>query len=278
MKISMTNLGEPLRTKNKHEQFYKCPYHDDKTGHLGVNTKLGIYHCFKCNISGRVKDLEIPVSNFDEFVENKLRPDQGRTIASSRASRLVELPYGCKLVSVQSGLPYRYLSYREITDREMNLYRLHYCSEGPFGGRIIIPIYEEEKLVYFVGRTYLGGTPKYLNAPVSKEEILFKTFEGNQETVFVTEGIFDALRVGKAFPAVSLLGKVATKAQIKKLAELADEIIIMLDNDAYVNAFNLKQKLEVYHSNCKMVMLEDKDPGSIEVEQIRRIYEDLHKS
>ena len=49
-----------------------------------------------------------------------------------------------------------------------------YTTDGKYGGRIILPSYDkEDKLNYWVGRTYNNQKPKYLNPDSDKEEVIF---------------------------------------------------------------------------------------------------------
>ena len=43
----------------------KCPFHDDKTPSMSVNTKDGIWNCFSCGIGGSVIDLEMRFTGCD---------------------------------------------------------------------------------------------------------------------------------------------------------------------------------------------------------------------
>jgi len=268
--MNLSQLGEPLRKKGKYQVFFSCPCHDDESGHLGVHIKKGIYHCFKCGTSGRIKNLEISLSEFETIVQEKLRPDQGRTDLLSKASPPLELPREYKLVSLQSGLPFRYLNKRLVTTEELLQYHIGYCSTGIFQERIIVPIYEQHKLVYFVGRTYTGREPKYMNAPVEKGHIVFKTFNDRVEEAIVCEGIFDALRIGKVIPAISLLGKVASKYQIQTIRQLTNSAIVMLDSDANVEAFKLYSLLRMYMPT-RILMIDKHDPGSMTIEQLKEV-------
>jgi len=279
MKLSFSGLGEYKRRRGDYQFMFNCPFHEDTNFHLGVNTKKGIYHCFKCNMSGRLSDIEIPLSSFQDRVKEILgeKPGQGRAITSFQASpRIaltckVSLPGESKIVSLQSGLPYRYLKLRRVTDKEIIKYKIHYCSEGLFHDRIIIPIYNIDKvLIYFVGRAYLNLNPKYLNAPVPKEEIVYRTELETTDEVVVCEGIFDALRIGKVKPAVALLGKVASRKQINLITSHVRRLIyVMLDSDAKQEAFILYNQLS-YYKKTRLILLDKKDPGSLQTEELER--------
>jgi len=270
-RITLSGLGEPVRKKGKYQLFYNCPFHEDNKGHLGVDLKRGIYHCFKCNVSGRVKDLDTPLSDFKEQVEDFLygKPDQGRTTGGS--SNILSLPREYERISKQSGLPYKYLRNREITEREMRIYRMGYCGTGVFQDRVIIPIYDEAKLSYFVGRTYTNREPKYMNAPIEKGGNIFKTFKGKVDRSIICEGIFDAMRIGRLFPAIAILGKVVNgSAQIASILRSTKEAFVMLDRDAESQGFYASNVLN-YYLKTHVMFIKDKDPGSMSMEELRRM-------
>lgn len=264
-RLSIAGLGESTRKKGNYQLYFNCPYCDDTKSHLGVHIGRGIFHCFKCNSSGRIEDIESKIDDFENRVKRFLgEPDSKENEATPW---LLSLPPFSRRILVESGLPYRYLRNRMVTKEEIQYYNMYYCNQGIFQDRIIVPIYDNQKLVYFVGRAYTNRVPKYLNAPVPKDEIIFKTFGGKVQTAVINEGIFDSIRVGKYFHSISLLGKVATERQIQSVVESTDNALIMLDNDAYTEAFKLYQQLSVY-INCKILLIKEKDPGSMNKLQI----------
>uniref|UniRef100_A0A6H2A306 Putative primase n=1 Tax=viral metagenome TaxID=1070528 RepID=A0A6H2A306_9ZZZZ len=269
-RITLSGLGEPVRKQGSHQLFYNCPFHEDDKGHMGVDTKRGIYHCFKCGAKGKVRDLEIPLSDFKEQVENFLygKPDQERT--NDSLSNLA-LPREFQLVTKQSGLPYQYLRNREITKTEIRSYKMGYCNSGVFQDRVIVPIYEGDKLKYFVGRTYTNREPKYMNAPIEKGGTVFKTFKGLVPRAIICEGIFDAMRIGRLFPAIALLGKVVNgSAQITSILKSTKEAFVMLDRDAESQGFYASNVLN-YYLKTQVMFIKDKDPGSMSLDDLRKI-------
>lgn len=267
--LSLKALGEPVRKKGVQE-FYNCPYHEDKNGHLGVERKKGIYHCFKCGISGKLKDLVVPLESFRDKVEESLFPKDPEEVPKEVTK--IELPREFRPITDEVGLPYRYLKHRGITDEEIYEYNMGYCSTGFFAERIIIPIYQGEKLVYFLGRTYTNGNPKYLNVNAPKGGTIFKTFSGRVDQVILCEGVFDSLNIGKYFPSISILGKeINGNEQIWSIAKSAKEVFVLLDRDAYVAGFAAMSVLNVYVKAHVMLLEGAKDPGELSEQEIRKI-------
>lgn len=80
-------------------------------------------------------------------------------------------------------------------------------------GRLIIPIYKDQKLIFYQGRDLVGTkTKKYESPPVDKDKVLYgfgELFKDTDEPLYVCEGFFDAKSIG----GVALLGNDISKAQ-----------------------------------------------------------------
>jgi DNA primase len=267
MRISLSGLGDPVR-KNGSQHFYNCIFCDDTSGHLGVHIKKGIFHCFKCNASGRLDSLPA-LDRFTETVKSRL--EGTKQLEAKIVSEHLELPDGFREGIHKDSLAYRYIRARDISEEEIDKFRIGYCVKGFFEHRIIVPIYENKRLRYFVGRTYVGGNPRYMNSPVPKQGIVFKTFKGRVDTAVICEGIFDALRIGKLYPAIALLGKVLNGSkQLESIKEAAEKVIIMLDSDAKVDAMKLYQALSPY-LRCRIVFINKKDPGELSLAELNNV-------
>lgn len=85
--------------------------------------------------------------------------------------------------------------------------------------RLIIPIYKQDKLVFYQGRALTNNVqPKYLSPPVPKERVLYgyeRIFEKSDNPIYVVEGWFDAFKLGGY--GVALLGNEITDQQIRWL-------------------------------------------------------------
>lgn len=266
MKIDISTFGEIVRT-TKTDDFYNCPFCSDTSGHLGLHRNRGVYHCFRCNASGIISELPYDLKNFHSLVQEKLNGKQELFTTINQ----LELPRSFTRLNSGYTRPYRYLNRREITEYEMAKYSIGFCYEGFFANRIIVPIYYGSRLKYFVGRTYVNAIPKYTNAPIAKDDLVFKTFDQPVKEAVICEGIFDALKIGKVMPAIALLGKTISDGQLKRLLrEKINKFIIMLDDDAKVDAFNIYQRLSLYRP-CSLKLISEKDPGEMSIAQIREI-------
>jgi hypothetical protein len=63
------------------------------------------------------------------------------------------------------------------------------------------------------------------------------------------------------------LGKVISEAQAKKVATLCEEVIVMFDNDASIDAFKAYEQLGRYLPT-KIAFIQQKDPGEMTTKEI----------
>lgn len=84
-------------------------------------------------------------------------------------------------------------------------------------GRLIIPVYKQNKLIFYQGRDMTGKKQKKYESPaVSRDKVLYnfdKLFAHDDKPIIVVEGIFDALMVD----GVAIFGNELSKAQIEWL-------------------------------------------------------------
>ena len=83
-------------------------------------------------------------------------------------------------------------------------------------GRLIIPIYKGDKLIYWQGRDLADRTQKYLSPPAERDRVLHgynEIFRETENPLYILEGWFDAFVVG----GVAILGNKILEPQIKWL-------------------------------------------------------------
>lgn len=111
-----------------------------------------------------------------------------------------------------------YLENRKIDPSKYNFY----LSSGntPYDnkwvGRLIIPIYKDEYLIFYQGRDMLGDRKKYLSPATERDKVLYgfdQLFLDTTLPLYVVEGFFDAF----SLDGVAILGSRMTEAQIEWL-------------------------------------------------------------
>jgi hypothetical protein len=141
-------------------------------------------------------------------------------------------------------------------------------------GRIIMPIFMNDKLVGWQGR-YVGEErdkriPKYYSMPgMKKTQILYNLDAAKtMNLIVVVEGPTDVWSFGPE--AVALFGKTVSTLQLQQLVGAHKPIVVMLDSDAMLEAEGVYQELG---STPKMMVIlpEGRDPGSYSTPELRQL-------
>lgn len=81
-------------------------------------------------------------------------------------------------------------------------------------GRLIIPVYKDNRLIYYAGRDLTDSMPrKYKNCEQARDNVLYgfdRLMENTDAPLYVMEGIFDAMLV----KGVAMFGRTMTEGQI----------------------------------------------------------------
>ena len=113
------------------------------------------------------------------------------------------------------------------------MWKMGYCTEGRYGGRIIVPSFNNSgDLNYFIARSYVGHRMKYLNPPVSKNVVFNELYVDWDEPVVIVEGVFDAITVGQN--GIPILGSsLREESKLFQALVLNDTpVYLALDEDA----------------------------------------------
>lgn len=96
--------------------------------------------------------------------------------------------------------------------------------------RVVMPIHEDGKLVYWQARGFDKASPKYINPIVSRDS-LFAKF-GTGPTLVLTEDVLSAYKVGKVTKAWAMLGTSFSDGMVMALAGAHSPVATLLDPDA----------------------------------------------
>jgi DNA primase len=237
----------------------RCPICGDsrtkpnvKRFHLDYFSKANeyTYFCYRCGESGDVYNLYSYLVGVKyeeakkELKENKYSPqkvmsrlDKKDIIIKKEKEELQELdlsPYG--LISVNDhtdsirGKRYQQKLKDFLKTRKIDI-DCQVATKGRFEGRIIIPLYVENKLVYFQGRRVTSTMePKYLNPSIDKSLLIPNIEHLNpSEDVIITEGILDMYSIQKQ--STCCLGSYISDDFIHIILDKIDaNIIVALDN------------------------------------------------
>ena len=110
--------------------------------------------------------------------------------------------------------------------------RLGFCLDGYYKDRIIIPSYDEnDKLNFYITRTFKDDAYKYKLPKADKSEIIFNEKNINwNSTVYIVEAYFEYTTI--PINTIVLLGKSLQDNILSKLIKYKPNVIIMLNPDA----------------------------------------------
>lgn len=215
-----------------------CPFHEEKKPSLCFDLNKGIFHCFGCGAKGNIYDFVSMIEKVSKLEAVKIvskimngNIPKSIEIEDNTTQWLKDAKKEFRSFLVPDWNMKNYLTDRGFTPSFLKKYgvRVNVLSDY----RWIIPLYERNKFVGFVRRLENGdGYKKYMyNRGFRRNKTLIGNYGGDD--IFVTEGILDymkALQYG-ARNIVCLLGWRISKAQIIKLKQETNNLIVALDND-----------------------------------------------
>jgi len=261
---------------------YHCPFCHHNKKKLEVNVVTQYWHCWVCNAAGRklsilFRKLNVPrakIARLSELLDDvAYRPNKTTT-----DTPVLQLPNEFKpLWKINTNLPeYRnavmYLKRRGVTIHDILKYRIGYCTNGPYGGKIIIPSYDANgSLNYFVSRAYYDDDIyKHKNPPASKDIVGFELHINWNMPIILVEGAFDAIAVRRN--AIPLFGKTISNTLKRRIVEKGvKNIYICLDQDAKKQALEAAEYFLANGANVYFVDLSDKDPSDMGFEKITKM-------
>ena len=254
------------------EHLFYCPKCDHHKKKLSINIQKNVFKCWVCDWSGRniyriirkygdfntknewrSLNQEIEVQNFHEKLFG---------IAGDILPQKINLPIEFislvnKNLPRTSILPLNYLESRGVFKDDIIRWKIGYCSSGEYGGRIVIPSFDNTgNINYYITRAYDGDWKKYLNPKISKNIIFNHLYLDFDEDMIIVEGVFDAIKAGNN--SIPLLGSTLTENSILfyEIVKNDTPIYLALDLDAdkktnkLIDLF-LKYDIEVHRINIE---------------------------
>ena len=248
-----------------HEHLFHCPFCDHHKKKLSVNIERGFFKCWICDKSGRdlgyivrkfgtrqdrdewmKYDDRVEINDFDFlFAESETPSEQRVDLPGSLVSLTNKTPSRSAQVAL------RYLYKRGITKDDILRWKIGYCSDGEYAGRVVVPSFNENGYAnYFIARSYGDAWPRYKNPPASRDIIFNELYVNWDEDLIIVEGVFDAIKAGNAIP---LLGSTLREnsALFQAIVKNGNRVFLALDEDASKKARGiarllLKYGVEVY--------------------------------
>ena len=251
------------------------------TNHAGENT----WHCWISDKKGRsiatlFKQLNLSKEKFEQLnriIETTRYRSKETGIEKVEVIQLPEeyRPLWIKKLTPDYRNAIHYLTNRGITIFDIIKYRIGYCENGEYAGKIIIPSYNSAgQLNYFVSRAfYKNDKFKHKNPKISKDIIGFEMFINWAEPIILCEGSFDAIAIKRN--AIPLFGKIIQPALQKKIIEeRVRNIYICLDSDALKNAIQIAERFMGEGLNVYFIELQDEDASELGFKKITEILAD----
>ena len=224
-----------------------------KRGGIKSDSDSWTYHCFNCGfkagwspgklLSGNTKllfkwlgltDLDIGKLGLVALKHQENMPRAEKVL--NLDLKEIELPDGA--MSVMEWINTGYLPdvaedigkiVEYIISRGMDLdwYNWMWSPAPGYVDRVLIPFYQDGKIVGYTGRKITDGKPKYLTDSQSGYVFNIDRQDWNRQYVIVVEGQFDAIAVD----GVGIMTNEPNDAQVLRINALAREVIVVPDRD-----------------------------------------------
>ncbi len=212
------------------------------------------YHCFNCNFSagwqpGKLLSkntklmfeyLNLPKTDIQKLNLYALKIKEDVPVEIKKLTfDLDEKPLPDMTMSLQdwanSDLPedvekdllevFKYLNHRGM---DFDWYPWHWSYAPGYRDRILIPFYQDGKIVGWTGRKIKDGKPKYLTESQPGYIFNIDRQSYDRKYVIVVEGQFDAI----AIDGVGIMTNDPNETQIARINRLNKEVIVVPDKDA----------------------------------------------
>ncbi len=206
------------------------------------------FHCFNCGLASKYDPLEspylsknmkqvmsdffIPEEEYQAVVMQNLAKERGDSNSGAAVQEFkdlepeeIELPPIFYPLEGASGswaeLARYYLREERSVDPSSYPFMLARKSDQDFlkkwHGRVIIPVYKDGKLIFFIGRDLTGKKQrKYESPSVSRDTVLYgydKLYIDRDKPLYIVEGWFDA----EAIDGVAIFGNELSETKIRIL-------------------------------------------------------------
>ena len=244
------------------EYLFYCPSCNHHKKKLSVNLDKNVFKCWICDFSGN--SIRRLIRKFGDYVAlSKWSELTDEVDLGSFSSNLFEeekeveinrlnlpsefIPLANKTLPLTSRNAQSYLKGRNLTKKDVIYWKIGYCSEGEYAGRIVVPSFDDMGYCnYFVTRTYIGDWRKYLNPTASKDIIFNELYLDFDSDLVLVEGVFDAIVAGPN--SVPLLGSTLKESSrlFQKIVQNDTPIYMAFDPDASEKEDKVIKKLLSY--------------------------------
>ena len=239
-------------TPNTHQVMVSCPFHKDKSPSMGIDVLRGVAHCFSCSWSGSIEKLYKELTNGNLRKELGYLDDPFTSFSSSLNFQYIADDTKLKDIYINADLSLMrdaytdptcaaYLRKRGIPEPVAKSMGFKYADDilinnNRFRNRLLIPVYEDGRLISIEGRRILDNDEtKVLYPRNSSVNTLFDIDNlDTTDTLYAVEGLMDlaVLRTSSVFKnSTSIFGANITRRQIE-LFKKFPKIVYIPDSDA----------------------------------------------
>lgn len=222
------------RISGENEITMPCPKCKKEEKHFNINIVKMVCGCFRCGYKNTVIGLmaHLEHTTIEEIKSRNIVPTNIKVKKTNPYIPMIDLPDKSQWTRRAK----KYLEMRKLDAKTIKDFDLYYCSEGWFGGRIIIPVTFGKKPVTFQARSVGNHERRYLFPKGSASSRILYNYDNIQhgEDLVIVEGPFDVMRLHQQnIPVVATFGKKISKEQIELLQQKEPKTVtIMYDADA----------------------------------------------
>lgn len=242
------NLVGQLRRKgikakiDGHTLYVCCPFCGDTRYRRGIELRggkvpKGTAHCFNAgcprpNSKDGLQELLGDNGTYTVVEPEKKKTDGTYTGLPEDFDEL-HSPY-TEFVSLDNwnNIAWKYLIDRGLTTQQIGQHHVGLSLIGRARGRVVFPVIQDKKPIGWSGRTIIDAEPKWLHSPGLRT--LYWAVKRNKTTVILTEGIFDALAVERAFGTFYDVGAIlGLNLTVEKELQIQNyqEVVLFFDPD-----------------------------------------------
>lgn len=278
LKVLKEILGHYRKTGS--EYLFSCPFCKHHKPKFSINLNKGA-KCWVCDWS--TPSLFRVVKRFGNYSQISLWASMEETVEITDFSKdmfekpdnfekeeVISLPdefisLANKNIPKTAAYARNYLKERGVSIHDIRYWKIGYCSTGEYGGRIIIPSFNNDGRVnYFIARAYGNTWPKYKNPPAQRNNMIFnQLYIQWEEPINLVEGAFDAIKAGPN--SIPILG--STLREDSKLFQMiikhGTPVYIALDKDAEKKSSRIVKSLMQHDIEVYKVPIDNNDVGDM---------------
>jgi len=145
---------------------------------------------------------------------------------------------------------------------------------------LMFPIYKGSNLVYYVQRKMYGAGPRYKNAKTPGRYIFvpYQMAKKEYSHLIIVEGVFDAINIWQKLkiPVIAVLGATYGSWKVTSILEYIApgcKAIVWADPNSFKEPIQFARALEPFCKSVKVIYPRKKDPGEMNLGELRKAYE-----